>query len=210
MPKKSICATTRSTSTAIVQTPPSSPPSGKVAMLGPPMGNTLGSNLIHAIRIMKRTTAEPSLRSDSPSIIVPSFASVPRSLSSATTATGSVAERIVPRSQHALKFQWVKSSWMKPPVMSEATTTPGIAIVTICHSCFRKMAYSMSKADSKSSVGRKMTSITWGSMLPRDSTTDEPRLQYGIHSSSGVSLVSFRPWLYCVCIFVWRPGLFRS
>ena len=161
MPKKSICATTRSTSTPIVQTPPSSPCRGRWRRSAADR-NTFRSNLIHAIRIMKRTTAEPSLSRLSPSIIVPSFGSAPRSLSSPTTATGSVAETIVPRSQHALKFQWVKSSWMKPPVMSEATTTPGIAIVTICHSCFRKMAYSMSKADSKSSVGRKTIIITCG------------------------------------------------
>ena len=95
---------------------------------------------IHDMMNEKRTTAEPSLSRLSPSIIVPSAVSAPRSLSSATTATGSVAETIVPRSQHALNDQCEYHAFTKSPVTSEATITPGPARTTICESCFRKMA----------------------------------------------------------------------
>ena len=54
-----------------------------------------------ALRIhTNRTTAEPSFSSDSPSMSVPSVFAAPSSLSRATTATGSVAEAMMPMSQH--------------------------------------------------------------------------------------------------------------
>ena len=95
---------------------------------------------IHDMMNEKRTTAEPSLSRLSPSIIVPSAVSAPRSLSSATTATGSVAETIVPRSQHALKCQSGLIACHSAAVISEATTTPGTASSTIWVNCFRKTA----------------------------------------------------------------------
>jgi hypothetical protein len=47
----------------------------------------------------KSTTAEPSLSSDSPSIRVARALEAPNSRRRATTATGSVAERMMPMSQ---------------------------------------------------------------------------------------------------------------
>ena len=48
----------------------------------------------------KMTTAVPSFRRDSPSIVVESETFAPSSRSKATTATGSVAEVMVPRRRH--------------------------------------------------------------------------------------------------------------
>ena len=64
-------------------------------------GNEFGKGSTQFVRSATySTTAEPSLRRDSPSIKVPIAFSVPSSLRRATTATGSVAEVIVPMSQH--------------------------------------------------------------------------------------------------------------
>ena len=63
----------------------------------------------------------------------------------------------------------------------------GKAIVRIWNFCLRKSPMSMPKAAlSKRSAGRKMTSITWGSMLARPSMS-RTRLHLGVQSSSALS-----------------------
>ena len=64
----------------------------------PPMLSTSPPAIAIPLRTTNRTTAEPSLSNDSPSIVVESDTFAPSSRSMATTATGSVAEVIVPNS----------------------------------------------------------------------------------------------------------------
>ena len=59
----------------------------------------------------------------------------PNSLRRATTATGSVAERMVPSIQQAQKDHLGKRPRRKQAVSSEAVSTPGKARVMISPSC---------------------------------------------------------------------------
>ena len=46
----------------------------------------------------------------------------------ATTATGSVADWMMPMSQHGKNSQWGKHALMRPPVTAEAKTWLGVGV----------------------------------------------------------------------------------
>ena len=90
----------------------------------------------------KSTTDDPSLSSDSPSIIVPRVAAAPSSLSRATTATGSVAERMVPMSQaYVCEGQRYSAHTIVPEQTRK--TTPGSARMRIWVNCVSKIEASI-------------------------------------------------------------------
>ena len=77
---------------------------------------------------MNMTMALPSLRSDSPSMTEASFAGAPSSCKAATTATGSVALTMAPRSMHTdVPQSWPNVYSHQYPVRTSDRIMPGKA-----------------------------------------------------------------------------------
>ena len=105
---------------------------------------------------LKTTIAVPSLKSDSPSIRVANLLLTPSSLSRATTATGSVALRIDPKSTASENVKLVncKGYNITNAVINVPIRTPGTAKSRICPISLLNMCQSALKLLSKISGGK--------------------------------------------------------
>ena len=115
----------------------------------------------------KSTRAVPSFSRLSPSISVESCLDTPNSLSKATTATGSVAEIMTPKREHARKLNSFSVSNRSTKNMTAAVTkvekiSMGPAIRRILTNCRLKTYQSELKALSKIRAGRKMRKTSSG------------------------------------------------
>ena len=101
--------------------------------------------------------AVPSLKRLSPSMSVPTRFATPSSLRSATTATGSVADRIAPSMRLAAQVNSrpAKSHRATHAVSAVDSATPGTASVSTWKSSRNNVWTSTEKALSKMSTGRK-------------------------------------------------------
>ena len=134
-----------------------------------------------SFRSEKTTIAVPSFTRDSPSMMCPRRLLAPTSLSRATTATGSVADKMEPSMRlepHPQSYGIVALS--KAPMRPVPMSTPGPASQMTWLAHLRKVCHSSEKADSNTSAGRKHDSIVCGPMLTqmsRDLPSD-PRSTY--------------------------------
>jgi hypothetical protein len=77
---------------------------------------------------VKRTIAVPSFISDSPTIKIVNLGLAPALFSKATTATGSVAAKIDPKTIHRFQFQSTGITWyINNPMIKAPMITPGPA-----------------------------------------------------------------------------------
>mmetsp|Transcript_27665 Transcript_27665/g.95696 ORF Transcript_27665/g.95696 Transcript_27665/m.95696 type:complete len:286 (-) Transcript_27665:315-1172(-) len=123
-----------------------------------------------SLKIRKSTKAEPSFSRLSPSIMVLSLCGAPSVCSTATTATGSVADRMEPSSSalgHDQSYDDI-TSWMQHAVRPTASTTPGPARSTDWPTTRVKTWKSMAEADSYSSGGRNTNRMTCGCSASHD------------------------------------------
>mmetsp|Transcript_114393 Transcript_114393/g.208058 ORF Transcript_114393/g.208058 Transcript_114393/m.208058 type:complete len:351 (-) Transcript_114393:821-1873(-) len=85
-----------------------------------------------SIRV-KQTTAVPSLKRLSPEMIIVSLGDTPKVLKRATTATGSVADRMAPKTKQMGQSQpYGKMKWLNAPMRTVPSKTPGPASSKIC------------------------------------------------------------------------------
>ena len=109
--------------------------------------------------MLKITTAEPSLKRLSPSIIVVSFLGAPNARNIATTATGSVAAMSAPKISAVESVNDVPQA-TRPPTTNVLMMTPKMASIKIGDKFWRSSLTSTWKAASKSKGGRKSAKIS--------------------------------------------------
>ena len=140
-----------------------------------------------SFRSEKTTIAVPSFTSDSPSMMCPKRLLAPTSFSSATTATGSVALRMLP----SIRLEPQPQSYGSVALSSAPTSavpirTPGPASHSTCVAHRRKVCHSSENALSKTSAGRNTASIVCGPMSTQMSSESPsaPRSTYECRNPS--------------------------
>merc|ERR1719201_1180013 len=114
----------------------------------------------------KSTTAVPSLQTDSPEINMVNLGETPSVLKRATTATGSVAERIDPKAKDIGRSHPYGRMYMATPAVSTVPrTTPGHARIITWPKHLLKMCGLKFIASPKTSTGRKAKKTRCGSMF---------------------------------------------
>ena len=135
----------------------------------------------------KTTMAVPSLTRLSPSMMCPRRFEAPTSFNRATTATGSVADRMLPSIRlepqpHAYGSVALSSA----PTSAVPMSTPGPASHSTCVAQRRKVCHSSEKALSKTSAGRNTASMVCGPMSTQMSSESPsaPRSTYECRNPS--------------------------
>ena len=135
----------------------------------PPTRSASTLPMIMAARMLNSTMAVASLNRLSPSTSTARRFGAPRSLKIATTATGSVADRIAPSSRQTRKLI-PDTAQTAPPTMKAEISSPTIARNRIGRISASNFRTSMARLLSKTSAGRKMK------MMISDVISSEPKL----------------------------------
>ena len=120
----------------------------------PPKRSAVAEPIIIATKILNRTIAVASLKRLSPSTRIASRLGAPRSLKIATTATGSVADNIAPKSKHAIK-PIPETAYTAPPTKKLDINNPTTAKNKIGLISAISFLTSIAKLLSKIRAGRK-------------------------------------------------------